>query len=98
MLLIPKSNIPNQKFGVTINDFDVEITLKTARKLTLFSLRKSEEYICHNVRCVPNSFIFFQSLFDLNGMFYWRCPDGSYPHYTLFDTQDLLFVFNGEIK
>lgn len=92
MILIPKTNIPNQKFSITINGYNFGIQLQTAKNLTLFSLKLNEEPICNSVRCFPNSQVFFNSSIDLGGIFYWRCLHGDYPHYTKFDTQDLLFI------
>lgn len=97
MIVFRKQKVANQKFGVTINGYDLEITLKTAKGMTLFSLYENATPICDSVKCLPNSEIFFNSSIDLNGIFMWICPFNNYPYFEKFDEQDFLFLTNDEL-
>lgn len=97
MIVIPKQQIPNQTFGININGYNLQATLKTSKNLTFFDLVYNGAVICSSVRCCPNSRIYFNSNFKFGGFFYWRCPNGEYPYFENFDTQDLLFVNDSEI-
>lgn len=97
MIFFQKRKVANQKFGTTINGYNLEITLKTAKGMTLFSLYNNDIAICNSVRCLPNSQVFFDSSIDLNGVFMWICPFNNYPYYELFDEQDFIFLTNEEL-
>lgn len=96
--------IPNQSFTTTINDIDMEITIKLGgeenNSVMYFDLRAGGEYICPAVPCVANKGLLpYPYMVSLaGGNFFFITDNDEYPNYIAFgNTQKFYFVTIDEI-
>ena len=98
MILIPLLSIPNQSLQVRLDEYEVEIQLRTVNDYTLISVRMGGESIIENQICGANQRVYLYSSI-LNGLFVWNSQDGEYPFYEKFGTtHNLYYITNEEIS
>ena len=97
-------NIPNQTFSVTLNDLDMEITLKLAggidNQIMLFSLQVEGSYLCPAVPVFANQGIlpYEYMISEIGGNFMFVTNNGEYPNYKNFgNMQSLMFITQDEL-
>ena len=98
------NNLPNQRFTTTINDVDMEITLKLGGEqdnpIMFFALRSGDEYICPFVPCFSNQGVlpYPYMIEQAGGNFFFVTDNDEYPNYTNFGTtQRFYFITNDEL-
>lgn len=101
---IELNNLPNQRFTTTINNIDMEITLKLAGQnhnpVMLFSLSSGGAVVCPFVPCFANQGLlpYPYMIEQVGGNFIFITNDDEYPNYTEFgNTQSLCFVTIDEL-
>ena len=102
---IELNNIPNQIFTTTINDIDMEITLKLGgeenNQIMFFALATNNEYLCPFVPVFANQGIlpYPYMISELGGNFIFITDDDEYPNYLNFGTtQNLYFITEDELN
>ena len=99
------NTLPNQSFTTTINNVDMDITLKTGgteeNPITYFALSVGNQYICPNVPAFPNQkllpYPYMQS--EVGGNFFFITDNEEYPHYTNYNTTcKLYFITEDELN
>lgn len=95
MRIVTLLNEPNQRLGFQLDDgTNVNITIKTANNLTLFSISTDFEELIDSAICFPNSFV--ETFKTISGRFYWQCQDNNYPTYTQFGKLHNLYYLSPE--
>lgn len=102
---IEVNNIPNQIFSTTINEIDMEISLKTGgdngNQIMYFALATNDEYLCPFVPIFANQGIlpYQYMVSELGGNFVFLTDDEEYPNYKNFGTtQKLYFITEDELN
>lgn len=96
-------NIPNQSFTTTINNIDMEITLKLADENyphLLFAIETNDGYLCPYIPIFANQGLlpYNYMIQELGGQFFIETEQDEYPDYTKFgDTQNLSFITLDEL-
>lgn len=98
------NNLPNQTFTTTINDVDMEITLKLTggedNPIMLFALRSGGEYLCPFVPVFANQGIlpYPYMISEAGGNFIFLTENDEYPNYEQFGkTQTLYFITEDDL-
>lgn len=98
-------NIPSQSFTTTINNVDMEVTLKLAgtndNPIMLFALQIGGEYVCPFVPCFANQGLLPYSYMveRAGGNFFFDTENDEYPYYENFTTSSkLYFVTKDELN
>ena len=98
------NNLPNQRFTTTINNVDMEITLKLGGQpdnpVMLFSLKSGDELICPAVPCFANQGLlpYPYMVEQMGGNFIFVTNEDEYPFWEAFGkTQSLCFVTVDEL-
>lgn len=90
MVKISLLQTPNQKLGFMLADgTNVNITIKTAKDMTLMSVSTDFESIINSALCEPNFVI--ESYNKIYGYFFWQSQDGEYPNYEKFNSLHTLW-------
>ena len=90
MVKIDLLKTPNQKLGFQLENGDnINITIKTAKEVTLLSVSTDFERIIDSAICEPNFII--ESYGQIYGFLYWQSQDGQYPNYEKFNTLHNLY-------
>ncbi len=99
------NNIPNQNFTTTINDIDMEITIKLAgqedNKILFFSLITNGDYLCPAVPVFANQAVlpYPYMVSEVGGNFFFTTDNEEYPNYLNFgSTCKLFFITEDELN
>lgn len=90
--------IPNQSFTTTINNIDMEISIKLTgenEQFLLFNIQTNNGTICPDVPIFAQQGIlpYYYMIEEIGGQFFIETENDEYPNYTKFgDTQILSFV------
>lgn len=98
------NNLPNQQFTTSIDNVDMEITLKLGggadNPIMFFALRSGDEYICPFVPCFANQGLlpYPYMIEQAGGNFFFVTENDEYPYFENFGkTQSLCFVTIDEL-
>lgn len=98
MYVIKLQNTPNQTFTSILNGQQYKIALRTIQGFTYMSCWVNGDVLFYNQLCTPNNWVNPYNYLSINGKFYFKCLDGNYPNYTLFNnTQQLVFLTPDEV-
>ena len=90
MVKISLLRTPNQKLGFQLaNGENINITLKTAKGVTLLSVSTDFKRIIDSALCEPNLII--EPHDKIYGFLYWDSQDNEYPNYEKFNTLHSLY-------
>ncbi len=90
-------NIPSQTFSTTINNVDMEVTLKQAgtndNPIMLFALQIGGTYVCPFVPCFANQGLLpYRYMAErAGGNFFFETENDEYPNYENFGTSCNLY-------
>ena len=96
-------NTPSQSFTTTINNIDMEITLKLAGEnnpFILFAIETNNGYICPYVPIFANQGLLpYKYMIDeIGGQFFIETENDEYPNWENFGkTQNLSFITSDEL-
>lgn len=99
------NNLPNQNFTTTINDIDMDITIKLAgeegNEIMFFALIVNNEYLCPYVPIFSNQGVlpYPYMVSEVGGNFFFVTENGEYPNYKDFGTTcNLYFITEDELN
>lgn len=101
---IELKKLPNQSFTVTINDVDMDVSLRlggeNGNSIMYFNLQSGGEYICPDVPCCANQGLlpYPYMVSFAGGNFFFITENDEYPNYNAFgDTQKFYYVTSDEL-
>ena len=102
MYIYALNNTPNQTFTTTLNNINMEVTIKTGgatdNPITFFAIQRGDEYLCPFVPCFANQVIlpydYMQE--ELGGNFFFQTENDENPYFENFGTSCLLYYATTE--